>query len=95
MVTLDQINFDNYFNYYFQKKFEEKFSLIACIDEKYLRNIPSINRYFLVNHLKTEIFNSGDKIIEAGKPVNRIYFVGSNWKGDAPSNLMDGTFGLK
>lgn len=31
MVTLDQINFDNYFNFYFQKKYQEKFSHISII----------------------------------------------------------------
>lgn len=52
MVTLDHANFDNYFNYYFQKKYEEKLSQIACIEEKYLHHIPVINKYFLINHLK-------------------------------------------
>lgn len=49
MVALNQVNFDNYFRYYFQKKYEEKMSHVACIDEKYLQEVPEINRYFFLN----------------------------------------------
>jgi hypothetical protein len=95
MVVLSQVNFDNYFRQYFEKKYEEKFAVVQSIRERYLRQVPRMNQYYFLNLIQCATFNSGEKIVEKGKPVDRIYFVGENWKGEAQSNLVDGCFGLK
>jgi hypothetical protein len=51
MVALDQINFDSYFRYYFQKKYEARMSHVDCIQDKYLQEVPELNRYLFLNRL--------------------------------------------
>lgn len=68
---------------------------VQCIREKYLVEIPLFNQFCFLDHILYETFNPGDKIVEKGKSVSRIYFVGDNWKGDRLSNFSHGCFGLK
>lgn len=40
ILKLSQIHFDNYFRYYFEKKYSEKMEKMSSILEKYLNNKP-------------------------------------------------------